>query len=367
MKKSEGNKGKKRSLDVKKSAYNPFLDVLRGVAILLVVLGHSIESYAQNGDFDSNVIFRVIYSFHMPLFMFLSGAAATYSSKPMNFEFIKKKFYALVIPFISWGLLSFYLNDNYRYMSLFTHIKRIVVAPDYGLWFLWVLFLNFCALACMKYLTKWLHLYSYPLVWLALFIIPTGKYGIGHMRWHLPFVVAGYLIYAYRDRLMRYRRVALAFSVVAFPLLVVSWRRLNVPGYMDWFETRLIAHGWARLEIGNLITIHVNQWVTLFYKYLVPFVGIGFVYWFFSLPFQKKLYPFFAFLGLYTLDIYVTHIYFLRYTYGDSMWLMIFTGAISGLLYSFVLGFVVLRNVDILNRLFLGGRTVSGRKAGVRK
>lgn len=367
MKKGRALKGNKRAAKDKLGSYNPYLDVLRGVAILLVVIGHSIESYAPNGNFDGNIIFRIIYSFHMPLFMFLSGAAASYSSKPMDFVFIKKKFYALVVPFISWGLLSFYINNNYLHMSLWTHIKRIAVAPDFGLWFLWVLFLNFCALALMKYLSRWLNLYSYLVVWLTLFIIPTGKYGVGHMRWHLPFVVAGYLIYVYQQKLQRYKRAILAVCVVAFPLLAMGWHRLTVPGYVDGFEARLIAHDLARLEIGSLITIHINQWATLLYKYIVPFTGIGFVYWFFNLGFQKRLYPFFAFIGLYTLDIYVTHIYFLKYTYGSSWWAMAITGAISGLLYSFVLGYVVLRNVDILNRLFLGGRTVSGRKAAVKQ
>lgn len=53
------------------SERNVLLDVLKGFAIFLVVMGHAIQ-YNQV-DFDTNPVFRFIYSFHMPLFMFVSG------------------------------------------------------------------------------------------------------------------------------------------------------------------------------------------------------------------------------------------------------------------------------------------------------
>lgn len=56
---------------------NEYLDFLKGLAIILVVTGHCIQiSYI---NFDENVIFKVIYSFHMPFFMFLAGASAKLS------------------------------------------------------------------------------------------------------------------------------------------------------------------------------------------------------------------------------------------------------------------------------------------------
>lgn len=53
-----------------KKERNIIYDKVRGVAILLVVLGHVIQySYS---DFFHVPAFNIIYSFHMPLFMFLS-------------------------------------------------------------------------------------------------------------------------------------------------------------------------------------------------------------------------------------------------------------------------------------------------------
>ena len=46
---------------------------MKGLAIFLVVMGHvSGMAFAQSDD----VVYRVISSFHMPLFMFLSGLVA---------------------------------------------------------------------------------------------------------------------------------------------------------------------------------------------------------------------------------------------------------------------------------------------------
>lgn len=46
-----------------------YIDRLKGIAIYLVVVGHLIQFNVVN--FEHNVLFCFIYSFHMPLFMLL--------------------------------------------------------------------------------------------------------------------------------------------------------------------------------------------------------------------------------------------------------------------------------------------------------
>ena len=57
--------------------HNIILDVAKGIAILLVVLGHSFPSNIFNGketiDIVAKWIFDLVYSFHMPVFFFVSG------------------------------------------------------------------------------------------------------------------------------------------------------------------------------------------------------------------------------------------------------------------------------------------------------
>ena len=54
------------------------VDIARGMAILLVIFGHAIEVFFQNPQIGPTImtIWKFIYSFHVPLFYFLSGVVA---------------------------------------------------------------------------------------------------------------------------------------------------------------------------------------------------------------------------------------------------------------------------------------------------
>ena len=51
-----------------------YINFLRGIAIFLMLWGHAIQGMS-NGQFDyfEDNMFKLIYSFHMPLFMMISG------------------------------------------------------------------------------------------------------------------------------------------------------------------------------------------------------------------------------------------------------------------------------------------------------
>lgn len=52
---------------------NNTIDIAKGFLIICVILGHLLLD-----TLNENVVRYVIYSFHMPLFMFLSGYLITY-------------------------------------------------------------------------------------------------------------------------------------------------------------------------------------------------------------------------------------------------------------------------------------------------
>ena len=112
------------------------LDNLKGILIILVVLGHVVQSVIA--DYQQNVLFRVIYSFHMPLFFFISGYL-TCKSKPDSNMLIKRA-KQLLIPFIVWALIS--PISIHQKLDL-TYTSNVLLYPDNGLWFLYNLFFLF--------------------------------------------------------------------------------------------------------------------------------------------------------------------------------------------------------------------------------
>lgn len=77
-----------------------YIDVAKGIGIILVVLGHCLAYGCQNQ------FFRFIYSFHMPLFFFLSGYV--FRSKDST-AFFTSKIKTLLLPVIFFQTLNLVL------------------------------------------------------------------------------------------------------------------------------------------------------------------------------------------------------------------------------------------------------------------
>lgn len=91
-----------------------YFDIAKLLAIIVVIYGHCIQHYLDHSPLLSTV-YLLIYSFHMPLFMLISGYFS-YNSLKLSFKsFIKKKSVQLLLPYVSWQILSiivkFFLND----------------------------------------------------------------------------------------------------------------------------------------------------------------------------------------------------------------------------------------------------------------
>lgn len=112
-----------------------WIDALRGFAIFLVVMGHLIQMRWWP---DGSVIKEYIYSFHMPLFMFISGFL---SRKCINLasqreikEYLQRKAFQLLVPFSVFGFFFLLLH---RLPNVW---KDYILLGGREYWFLWVLF-----------------------------------------------------------------------------------------------------------------------------------------------------------------------------------------------------------------------------------
>ena len=86
-------------------------DFIKGVLIFLVVWGHVISSYDKH--FTLNPLYIWIYSFHMPLFIFVSGYFAGNVISKSFAICMKSRFKRLFLPALCWTLINFiFISSN---------------------------------------------------------------------------------------------------------------------------------------------------------------------------------------------------------------------------------------------------------------
>jgi peptidoglycan/LPS O-acetylase OafA/YrhL len=148
-----GDRSRERRLD---------LDRAKGVAILLVVVGHIVAAAPPVGAEWYDTLRYAIYRFHMPFFFYLSGYVAWLSGAMRTPDaalprFALKRAQRLLAPFLLLGVVVLlgklaaerFVHVDNQPAGLLGGLVDLVVttedSPATFIWFLWVLFL--CAVA----------------------------------------------------------------------------------------------------------------------------------------------------------------------------------------------------------------------------
>ena len=107
-----------------------WIDYAKALGVFLVIMGHTYKGYSFIGW---------IYSFHMPLFFFLSGTTLKIEQISCK-EFFKKRVKALLIPYILYSAVNGNIDGTMKYFLRDAFWIRGEQATI-GLWFLPLLFL----------------------------------------------------------------------------------------------------------------------------------------------------------------------------------------------------------------------------------
>lgn len=214
--------------------YYDEINILKGLAMLFAVVGHSLPDASKDfwivGHHSfSEFLYYWIYSFHMAAFF--SCAGFLFIPKIAKDEVgisIAKRAKRLMIPYFFYSLSYLFMKSIFS--SFADHplednafiLMFFGVSPSYGCWFLWVLFmisLFFIALRNVE--AKWLVLIALGLYLLSTFV--GNNYLIGHigdvMRHSLWFAIGGYVAVKY-DRMKKYLK-NLWLGMLAFASLTV--------------------------------------------------------------------------------------------------------------------------------------------------
>ena len=133
---------------------NILADRLKGYACFLVLFGHVIMGVRLAGinipEFFWNLE-KFIWSFHVALFLFLSGfvykMTGEWKSKKTKLGFIKNKMLNLGIPYIIFSVVYILINSlvgQANNQSSISDILNIWKSPVAQYWFLYALFFLFC-------------------------------------------------------------------------------------------------------------------------------------------------------------------------------------------------------------------------------
>lgn len=207
------------------------VDVVRGLAIALVAVGHIDQGTIRMGWWGTSIvgwqIAYFIYTFHMPAFFFVSGIFLSSSvARRGPVKFINNKVAQMLYPYLLWSVLTY---------ALVFPLQRFVHTPNppvpvflkamfegETLWFLPAIFL--CVLLGML-----LRNVNKPLLFaaaVAVSLLPVKWYPNFILRTieHFPFLVAGMWVARGYERLEKISVPVAAFgaAVLAGLVFVVS-------------------------------------------------------------------------------------------------------------------------------------------------
>ncbi|MCM1303068.1 MAG: acyltransferase [Lachnospiraceae bacterium] len=244
-----------------------WIDICKGIGIILVVLGHIVKGYGAANLFETYhkamiKTDRIIYAFHMPLFFLISGYVFQ-----MVYCTAEERLDKLKIQILDWGgvfaLFSIFqwcakrlagavVNSQYD----LKHLLLFWLEPMSPYWYLWVLILfygifyilrnqkvHWCIVACLvgscisRYIPSWdglkqLLLYMFPFYIGMCFkkydLYEKARNGIFHLITVLAAIFALAVVGIYEIELLEIPLVGIVISTLIGVAVICSIRDLKV-------------------------------------------------------------------------------------------------------------------------------------------
>lgn len=258
-----------------------WLDVARGLGIILVVCGHVERGLVSAGIADGHwwaVLDRAIYSFHMPLFIMLAGMNVPSSLLKEKRNFLASKLETILHPYIVWSLIhgsillavSGFANTEIGFLDLL----QIGWRPIAPFWFLYALFIFMTLASIFR---------SWPLL-----LWPAAALGLAYAQ------------YDSSESLLH----QVSYNLIFFAAGVTFSRRLYAVR-LRWFVGPLIAVAWMLA-----LQVIPSEGKAPYLKPVAVFAGFAGVFgvMFIAQKARGTVSRHFAVLGRLSMSIYVMHV-----------------------------------------------------------
>ncbi|WP_378950765.1 acyltransferase family protein [Pelosinus sp. sgz500959] len=344
---------------------NQYIDTIKGITIILMVLGHCIQygsggDYYLNAQYFENPLFKIIYSFHMPLFMLVSGYLFYYTMKKYSAkEVMKSRLTKVILPLFIWttlievGLLTVKLIIG-SVPSLSSLLIILVKQYLYSLWFLWAIFWCSVVVVVVERTLKG-SIMAYVGICIISLLIP-DNFNAHLYKYMFPYFIISYLWNSENlwDRIQmiaqRKRTVAVYIIILIFVGLLLLYKRdsyVYTTGITIWGK-----------NIERQLLIDMYRWIIgLAGSASIFIVVMKLLSW---LKFEK-MWEYIAKIGQKSLGIYIFSGYLFAYVVPritkslELNYLFTLAETVVILAVSFFVT-VLIEKFSITRKLFLGGR-----------
>ena len=277
-----------------------FWDLIKGIAIFLVILGHSNIS---------GFLYRFIFSFHMPLFMLVSGYFFAFSVKKKTGYILKTTLRQTLLWIFICGTLFFfieYFNHETSFRENLIQYYGVIIRT---LWFLWAILFSRLAFLILERIcpSDNVRLWISVLMAISFLFIPDFACQAGS-KFMFPCFITG--IYMNRFKAIEYYKahsVPLAIGIVFLFIILLSFFKEDYTFYSCGVYIFSGIH-------SPLMMVYINS-----FRYIIGIIGslsiMIIIYEMMRFFHYRPVEDFLSLFGRNTLGIYIVHIYLNYYIY----------------------------------------------------
>lgn len=334
---------------------NSSIDAIKGIAIVLVMIGHV---FVHN-QMEDAYIYDFIKAVQMPLFMIISGYLCGQGRKISDIKtygkILGKRAVSYVVPFFAWLTIMHPSNLVEAYQTIF-------VSLDYGLWFLAILFiLTFMVYTAQLVAGKlrekkfWMSELIFWAVYVALCLVLVVQIVIGNNFLspyltiiYVPFYMLGYVAGNYGKRFFCWGAKAAGKIDCRNNRLFQCLMALAGGGFLYLVAAKNLNSMETRMDVIVQMAASLLGSAAIIYGVFLWKDGKG--------------KDFFAKIGLYTLEIYVIHYHFANilnfnnmqydfYTVSGAVFVLVSFVAMCAITFA---GIWAIKKIKILDFLLFG-------------
>lgn len=299
---------------------NYHFDNMKGILILCVVFGHTVSNlFSVWGNYlATKYLYYLIYTFHMPVFIFISGF---FSKRHSDYEtYLKKAISGCLIP---------YLIFNVLYALPFESNVLNIWKPN---WIMWYLLSLFSWKILVEVLIKLKHPFLITLVFVPLIgMLPSAGEVLSLSRTvcFFPYFMAGYLMpQAQVDKIVHVRKWFSLPAACLIGAIALVYTKLDIR-----VDTLYLNTSYAELGQSYMLGMALRAGLLV-----TGFFGV-----FFFLSTAPKRQTMFSSIGMNSICVYLGHGFIIKALY-DLEWIKIrdpYVFLVFALLFSLTLCFAL--------------------------